>query len=485
MNEELIITEKKTFVDIANVVREANGSTSSYPISELASLVKSSIGYKTPQNYGAKGDGITDDTPAFAAAIADVQKLYIPKGKYKITSLSLNQCELEAERGAELLVSGTLSYSGIYYPRIKNLKITACGEGPVLHIDNSYYGVFEGCNFQNPDNKANVCILMEDQTYYQRFEGCTFSNYPTGIKMFGIVNANSIKQCVFYLCGIGIYNDGGENEIIMENTFQSFSVCGVKIDKTSKGAPIRSVILGNYFEGDKNALNTTYVGSIDFSSNEAVKGNYSIANHYTWLKTNTHICNMVSENMIQDFYQGLENVRPNSLMGINALKVCPSNYPSSYSGEQYLGSLMPVEEENGDINLYFYGNTSSGKAWKKIITTGYVANSTINLPPIYTDAIGQGYKGRIQIGYGADENANMTPSARWMTLDASLYLLKIYNDRKKKWDFYQTISSGSTEERPSGYQPAGYQFFDTTLQKPLFSTGNGSWVDANGNVYQS
>src|SRR5436190_20196135 len=52
------------------------------------------------KTYGAKGDGLTDDTAAFRSAISAAQSLnrngvYVPMGKYVITgTLTLNQSEL-------------------------------------------------------------------------------------------------------------------------------------------------------------------------------------------------------------------------------------------------------------------------------------------------------------------------------------------------------------------------------------------------------
>lgn len=39
----------------------------------------------TPQMYGAKGDGVTDDTEAFERALAESGNLFLPKGTYKIS----------------------------------------------------------------------------------------------------------------------------------------------------------------------------------------------------------------------------------------------------------------------------------------------------------------------------------------------------------------------------------------------------------------
>jgi hypothetical protein len=40
--------------------------------------------------------------------------------------------------------------------------------------------------------------------------------------------------------------------------------------------------------------------------------------------------------------------------------------------------------------------------------------------------------------------------------------------------------AGTTSNRPSGTQKAGYRYFDTTLTKPIWAKGDGTWVDATG-----
>lgn len=71
----------------------------------VASLEKQTATYANVKEYGAKGDGTTDDTAAIKAAIAGGLDLYFPKGTYKITQAVSLGCPLMAD-GAILLASG-------------------------------------------------------------------------------------------------------------------------------------------------------------------------------------------------------------------------------------------------------------------------------------------------------------------------------------------------------------------------------------------
>ena len=63
---------------IKNVhVKQQNGQYSTIPLS--------GGGYATPQMYGAKGDGVTDDTEAFKKAFDSGQKIIIPQASYNLS----------------------------------------------------------------------------------------------------------------------------------------------------------------------------------------------------------------------------------------------------------------------------------------------------------------------------------------------------------------------------------------------------------------
>lgn len=71
----------------------------------VAALEKQTATYANVKEYGAKGDGSTDDTAAINSAIARGLDLFFPAGTYKITQAVSLGCPLMAD-GAFLLASG-------------------------------------------------------------------------------------------------------------------------------------------------------------------------------------------------------------------------------------------------------------------------------------------------------------------------------------------------------------------------------------------
>lgn len=96
---------------------------------DLAWIKKSEVTYVT--DYGAKGDGVTDDSQAFINAVANRGLIIVPPGKYRITKSVTLQSNtiLTGCGGSVLLIDGAVPTiniwsAGAVYHDVTNIRIT-------------------------------------------------------------------------------------------------------------------------------------------------------------------------------------------------------------------------------------------------------------------------------------------------------------------------------------------------------------------------
>ena len=96
---------------------------------DLAWIKKSEVTYVT--DYGAKGDGVTDDSQAFINAVANRGLIIVPPGKYRITKPITLQSNtiLTGCGGSVLLIDGAVPTiniwsAGLVYHDVTNIRIT-------------------------------------------------------------------------------------------------------------------------------------------------------------------------------------------------------------------------------------------------------------------------------------------------------------------------------------------------------------------------
>jgi hypothetical protein len=104
-------------------------------------------GYVTPQAYGAKGDGVSDDTAAFQAAVK-AGDLLVPPGTYlissdiKVPSYRNVQCEPSANLytsrhdGNE---SGVITFDGVSYSTVVGCTISGSNTAAVPVLDGNQW----------------------------------------------------------------------------------------------------------------------------------------------------------------------------------------------------------------------------------------------------------------------------------------------------------------------------------------------------------
>lgn len=121
-------------------------------IDQLQQDIKKVLDYANVKNYGAKGDGSTDDTEAIKKAIASGKDLYFPDGEYLITGTIdigaplMTHDAIIIAQGATITMSAPVAPCCLHFKRTKGGKYKVTG-GLVLgdwFIDAGLADVFRG-----------------------------------------------------------------------------------------------------------------------------------------------------------------------------------------------------------------------------------------------------------------------------------------------------------------------------------------------------
>lgn len=246
----------QTFVNeyFANldVQKEINNKLDAmYSSGELAQLLGTYIDYVTPQMFGAKGDGLNDDTNAIIAALSNSSKVVFPNGTYKCSStiditgktiIGTNSTLDFSECTGDYAIKSTNNNTHIDGIKITNAtKVTyaiallyfanGCS-WTNSSVKNSNGALLSGCwysNFNNitiatmPDSPA--CLTIDNTHTGNTLNGISFNNISLQYGKIGIKFINcTVNSDVFN--GIAIEN---QTEISVQaiNTFGNISFNGV------------------------------------------------------------------------------------------------------------------------------------------------------------------------------------------------------------------------------------------------------------------
>ena len=149
-------THLQTAIETEQTARENADDDLQNSIDQLQQDVKKVLDYANVKNYGAKGDGTTDDTIAFSTAIASGKDLFIPDGEYIITG-AINIGSPLMTSGAIVVASGVMLTIGepvapcTLHFRQKNGGNFLIRAGETIadwYIDTSIADVFRGGSIQ-------------------------------------------------------------------------------------------------------------------------------------------------------------------------------------------------------------------------------------------------------------------------------------------------------------------------------------------------
>jgi hypothetical protein len=201
------------------------------------------------KDFGAKGDGVTDDTAAFTAAFASSKSIYVPTGNYKITSsvtipyqgnmfgdgsmLSVLKCDTAAFTGIFVKANGRTttskigieatgpkagtgfraadpaneySFTGFIY--INNVRVSGFDKN--LDINNIFLFKAEECEFVGGNYGVRVLPSYDgigDNGYVTTltFSKCLIANNST----YGYYQTSSLRSKCITFIDTGIENNVG------------------------------------------------------------------------------------------------------------------------------------------------------------------------------------------------------------------------------------------------------------------------------------
>jgi hypothetical protein len=228
------------------------------------------------RDYGAAGDGHTDDTAAIAAAYVvahtgTVHPLYFPAGQYLVTSWpTLASHDVITGDGSDLSMviyagSGYLiSMANLQRVRVSNMGFWITGAaGCAVSLANCFGCSFDSVVFRGTHASANyptyintVGVFLTGNTGGTVFTNCDFNNFGYGLRTNTI--QNYLQGFRFHTCYIGVHGTGsnfGAGLSLMNGEFVSRANSNDAYKHICIDGPVNDWWISHvWFEGVNTAL---------------------------------------------------------------------------------------------------------------------------------------------------------------------------------------------------------------------------------------
>lgn len=242
--------------------------------------------FVTPQMFGAVGDGVTDDTAAFNAAInyrpVDPQynvigdnAVYVPTGRYLITSLNpiLGSLNLVGDGNGSVLIVDTTGDAIYYNPSVGSQYFLFHMNGFRIETPNHTPSsiIRLGANAVNPlieninmnSNTATYGILS-NANYGMRLRNVIISEatMTAGIRIVGL-NMARIDGCdITNTAGDGIQVTNGDNLTILDTVIESNSGTGLHLNSDGSNFTWNVKCQNCYFEANGKHIDANGNGNV-------------------------------------------------------------------------------------------------------------------------------------------------------------------------------------------------------------------------------
>lgn len=347
--------------------------------------------YVTPQMFGAKGDGVTDDTAAFQAAIDAGRNVYVPLGKeckYIITD-TLVCTKIQQIIYGDLANPDWADHGSIVFKG---------NNGVLFHFKNGLQGC-ANLSIVTDTNTNNTAILFNKDTDKTNADvsvhNCSIKNFGVAIDHYG--RGLSVKRNVFFDCVTAIkttlvneprwdsdnptntevlqtyptYN--GRSLFVTDNRFHSIANRYLQViseDYVSGGETIKQVLNGAIISG--NMMDMGY-GGIEIDA--PMKG---------CIFSNNEILRMLTADVVVNCKGGVYECTfaDNTIRGI-----IDGNYPRvnacakdcfAFNGLEYTSITGNVVENFKQRCVYCYGEGFSHNTIVGNIFKNYGVDTSVN-----------------------------------------------------------------------------------------------------------
>jgi hypothetical protein len=186
------------------------------------------------KDFGAVGDGVTDDTAAIQAAITAATNVLVPPGTYGISS------QITSTGNLHLTIQGTLKpLSNAGSPGTALLKVT--GSNCTIRFDGAGGIDCVSASFSNWNGIAagSASSMIEAvEVYGGAFRNVGLNNTSAAVISFSAVKSGTIRDTSIKNCGVvgnvsgggfGIYTDNCEAVVVDGNTLDTVGSTGINM----------------------------------------------------------------------------------------------------------------------------------------------------------------------------------------------------------------------------------------------------------------
>lgn len=261
------VTPTKSMVGLGNVdnTKDADKPVSTVQAAALAAKVGKGELVVNVKDYGAKGDGVTDDTAAIlaaqSAAAYPVKPLVFPSGVF-LTSATLTAQNILGDNRQKTIIKYTGTGDAVnagggvaYHRRVEHLTILGAGVGTGLNLDTSPAGSYVNLIVQGFDTGILLDGTGASDALYNVFDDVTVQSTTTGVRIQGLSHENRFKNFRINYATTGFdFISGGRN--VIESAAIENTTTGVIIRNDGSGGHTTraNVIANSRFE-----FNTTNI----------------------------------------------------------------------------------------------------------------------------------------------------------------------------------------------------------------------------------